>query len=105
MKDAVPVVALQKCNVRNCTIICSFSPVPHVEIETVISSSATIELLQLMLKMNLRFSAIELAEVLNVIVGELSFSVMVIVTDWVPSSVADPPETEDIDTTAVSLPS
>ena len=44
------------------------------------------------------FSAIELAEVANVIVGELSFSVMVIVTDWVPSSVADPPETEDIAT-------
>ena len=51
------------------------------------------------------FSAIELADVANVIVGELSFSVIVIVTDWVPSSVADPPETEDIATYAVSLPS
>ena len=41
------------------------------------------------------FSAIELAEVDNVTVGALSFSVIVIVTDWVPSSVADPPETVD----------
>ena len=51
------------------------------------------------------FSTIELAEVANVIVGELSFSVIVIVTDCVPFSVAEPPETEDIATIPVSSPS
>ena len=52
------------------------------------------------------FSAIELAELDNVTVGALSFSVMVIVTSCgVPLSLAEPPETDEIDTTAVSLPS
>ena len=51
------------------------------------------------------FSAIELADDVRVTVGALSFSVIVIVTDCVPSSVADPPETVDIATTPVSLPS
>ena len=51
------------------------------------------------------FSAIDDAELDNVTVGALSFSVIVIVTDCVPSSVADPPETEDIATIPVSLPS
>ena len=51
------------------------------------------------------FSAILEADVVKVIVGELSFSVMVIVTDCVPSSVADPPETVDIATIPVSFPS
>ena len=52
------------------------------------------------------FSAIELAELDNVTVGALSFSVIVIVTSCgVPLSLADPPETVEIDTTAVSLPS
>ena len=51
------------------------------------------------------FSAILEADVAKVIVGELSFSVMVIVTDCVPSSVADPPETVDIATIPVSFPS
>ena len=51
------------------------------------------------------FSAIELAEVANVTVGAFSFSVIVIVTDCVPSSVADPPETIEIATIPVSLPS
>ena len=51
------------------------------------------------------FSAIELAEVVNVTVGELSFSVIVIVTDCVPSSVADQPETVSIATIPVSFPS
>jgi len=45
------------------------------------------------------------AEVANVTVGELSFSVIVIVTDCVPSSVADPPETVSIATIPVSFPS
>ena len=51
------------------------------------------------------FSAIELAEEVKVTVGALSFSVIVIVTDCVPSSVAEPPDTEDIATTPVSSPS
>ena len=51
------------------------------------------------------FSAIELAEDVKVTVGALSFSVIVIVTDCVPSSVADPPETVSIATIPVSLPS
>ena len=51
------------------------------------------------------FSAIEVPEVANVTVGELSFSVMVIVTDCVPSSAASAPETPSIATIPVSLPS
>ena len=51
------------------------------------------------------FSAILVAEVDNVTVGALSFSVMVMVTDCVPSSVADPPETVDMATIPVSFPS
>ena len=51
------------------------------------------------------FSAIELAEEVKVTVGALSFSVTVIVTDCVPSSVAEPPETVSIATILVSLPS
>ena len=52
------------------------------------------------------FSAIELAEVVNVTVGADSpASLIVIVTDCVPSSVADPPETPVIATIAVSFPS
>ena len=51
------------------------------------------------------FSAILVADVASVTVGALSFSVIVIVTDCVPSSVADPPETVSIATIPVSLPS
>ena len=51
------------------------------------------------------FSAILEADVVKVIVGELSFSAIVIVTDCVPFSVADPPETVDIATIPVSFPS
>ena len=51
------------------------------------------------------FSAILVAEVVNVTVGELSFSVMVIVTDCVPLSAASAPETLSIATIPVSLPS
>ena len=80
-------------------------PVPLVEIVTVISSSATIELVAVSVSEEPAFSAIELAEDDKVIVGELSFSVIVIVTDCVPSSVADPPETVAIATIPVSLPS
>ena len=69
------------------------------------SSSATIELVAVNVNEEPAFSAILEADVVKVIVGELSFSVIVIVTDWVPSSVADPPETEDIATIPVSFPS
>ena len=41
----------------------------------------------------------------NVTVGAPSLSVIVIVSDCVPSSVADPPETPVIATIAVSFPS
>ena len=70
-----------------------------------ISSSATIELVAVKVNDDPAFSAIEDAEVDKVIVGELSFSVIVIVTDCVPSSVAEPPETVDIATIPVSFPS
>ena len=56
-------------------------PVPLVDIETVISSSATIELVAVKVSEEPAFSAIEVAEVASVTVGELSFSVIVIVTD------------------------
>ena len=56
-------------------------PVPVVDIVTVISSSAAIELVAVSVKDVPAFSAIEVAEVESVIVGELSFSVMVMVTD------------------------
>ena len=45
------------------------------------------------------------ADVANVTVGALSFSVIVIVTDWVPLSVASAPETVETDIIAVSFPS
>ena len=48
---------------------------------TVISSSAAIELVAVKVKDDPAFSAILVAEVARVIVGELSFSVIVIVTD------------------------
>ena len=51
------------------------------------------------------FSAIEVAEVANVTVGALSFSVIVIVTDCEPLSAASAPETLSIATIPVSFPS
>ena len=66
-------------------------PVPLVEKVTVMSSSATIELVAVSVKDDPAFSAIEVAEVDNVIVGELSFSVIVMVTDWAPLSGHQPP--------------
>ena len=56
-------------------------PVPLVEKVTVISSSAAIELVAVSVNDVHAFSAIEVADVESVIVGELSFSVMVMVTD------------------------
>ena len=50
-------------------------------------------------------SAIVVAEVVRVTVGELSFSVIVIVTDCDPLSAASAPETLETEITAVSFPS
>ena len=72
---------------------------------TVTSSSATCEIVAVKVNEDPAFSAIEVAEVANVTVGELSFSVMVMVTDCVPSSAAYAPETPVIDTTGDSFPS
>ena len=51
------------------------------------------------------FSSIEAALLANVIVGALSFSVIVMVTVCVPFSVASAPDTPLIAMIAVSLPS
>ena len=80
-------------------------PVPLVEKVTVISSSAAIELVAVSVKDDPAFSAIEVADVANVIVGELSFSVIVMVTDCAPLSAASAPDTPSIATIPVSLPS
>ena len=72
---------------------------------TVISSSAAIELVAVRVNEEPAFSAIEVAEVARVTVGELSFSVIVIVTDCDPLSAASAPETDETEITAVSLPS
>ena len=79
--------------------------VPAVPMVTVISSSATWEIVAVNVKDDPAFSAIEDADVESVTVGALSFSLIVIVTDWFPSSVAEPPETVSIATIPVSLPS
>ena len=78
---------------------------PDVDIETTISSSVTIEVVTVKANDVPAFSKIELADVDNVIVGELSFSVIVNVSDCVPSSVAEPPLTLSIATIPVSSPS
>ena len=69
------------------------------------SSSAAIELVAVNVRDDPAFSAIEVAEVARVIVGELSFSVMVMVTDCEPLSAASAPETLSIATIPVSFPS
>ena len=71
-------------------------PVPLVEIVTVISSSAAIELVAVRVKEDPAFSAILESDDVSVIVGELSFSVIVIVTDCDPLSAASAPETDEI---------
>ena len=106
VNDAVPVVSPAEIVISEIVAQSVPSvPVPLVDIETVISSSAAIELVAVSVKDVPAFSAIEVADVARVIVGELSFSVIVIVTDCVPSSVAEPPETVDIATIPVSFPS
>ena len=81
------------------------NPVPLVDILTVMSSSAAMELVAVSVKDVPAFSAILEADDVRVIVGELSFSVIVIVTDCVPSSAASAPETPEIATIPVSFPS
>ena len=80
-------------------------PVPLVDIPTVTSAVVATDKVAVKVKDDPEFSAILDAEEDNVTVGALSFSVIVIVTDCVPSSVAEPPETVDIATIPVSLPS
>ena len=80
-------------------------PVPLVDMPTVTSAVVATDKVAVNVKEDPAFSAIELAEEVKVTVGALSFSVIVIVTDCVPSSVAEPPETVAIATIPVSLPS
>ena len=51
------------------------------------------------------FSATDAAEDVRVRVGAVSFSLMVMVADWVPFSLASAPEVVSIEITAVSSPS
>ena len=78
---------------------------PEVEILTVTASSVAPDNVAVNVRDEPAFSAIEDALDVNVTVGALSFSVMVKVTDWEPLSVAPPPDTLLISTTAVSLSS
>ena len=80
-------------------------PVPLVPRATVTSAVVATDKVAVNVSVDPEFSLIELAEVESVTVGALSSSVIVIVSDCVPSSVADPPETPVIATIAVSLPS
>ena len=78
---------------------------PAVPIVTVTSSSAFPLNVAVNVNDDPAFSAILVALTVNVTVGALSFSVMVIVTDCVPLSLAPPPETLAIEMIAVSFPS
>ena len=80
-------------------------PVPLVDIPTVTSAVVATERVAVSVKDDPAFSAIEVAEVVKVTVGALSFSLIVIVTDWFPLSVASAPETLSIATIPVSFPS
>ena len=106
VNDAVPVVAPAEIVISEIVAqSVPSNPVPVVDIVTVISSSATIELVAVKVKEVPAFSAIEVAEVERLICGEFSFSVIVIVTDCEPLSAASAPETDEIEITAVSFPS
>ena len=71
---------------------------------TITSSSATCEIVAVKVRDDPAFSAILVADVARV-TGALSFSVIVMVTDCVPSSAASAPETPSIATIPVSFPS
>ena len=73
--------------------------------ETVTSAVVALDKVAVNVSVDPEFSFIELAELVNVTVGALSFSVIVIVADCVPSSVAVLSETPVIATIAVSFPS
>ena len=81
-------------------------PVPLVEIPTVTSAVVATDKVAVNVKEDPEFSTILVADEDKVTVGALSLSVIVIVTSCgVPLSFAEPPETEEIATVAVSLPS
>ena len=72
---------------------------------TVTASSTLIESVAVNVTVDPEFSAIDAALLANVTVGADSFSVIVIVTDCDPLSLALPPETPSIEITAVSFSS
>ena len=67
---------------------------PLVLRDTVTASSTLIERVAVKVTDEPAFSAIDAALLVKVTVGALSFSVIVIVTDCEPLSVAPPPETD-----------
>ena len=67
--------------------------VPAVPMVTVTSAVVAVDKVAVIVKDDPAFSAIEVALVVKVTVGALSLSVIVIVTDCDPLSVALPPET------------
>ena len=72
---------------------------------TVTAESVAPEIVAVNVMVEPEFSSIDAALLANVIVGALSFSVIVIVTDCVPLSLALPPETPSIEMIAVSFSS
>jgi hypothetical protein len=72
---------------------------------TVTAESVTPEIVAVNVMVESEFSSIDAALLANVIVGALSFSVIVIVTVCVPFSVASAPDTPLIAIIAVSFPS
>ena len=78
---------------------------PEVDRATVTSSSVVLERVAVIVRELPAFSAIEVALTVSVTLPALSLSVIVIVTDCDPLSVALPPETLLIAIVAVSSPS
>ena len=78
---------------------------PDVSKATVISESVVPLNVAVNVNDDPAFSAIDVALTANVTVGADSLSVIVIVTDCEPLSTASAPETDEIEITAVSLPS
>ena len=78
---------------------------PEVDRATVTSSSVVLERVAVIVREVPAFSAIELALTVRVTLPALSLSLIVIVTDCDPLSVALPPETLLIARVAVSFPS
>ena len=79
--------------------------VPEVDSATVTSAVVATDNVAVKVKDEPAFSAIDVALVVSVTVGALSFSVIVMVTACVPLSLAPPPETLDTEIPAVSFPS